>query len=291
MDQAMDFCLRKAGLNSDGSLSFKEFKSLLRALRNSFDTKSRAHIVFALFDLDGTNTIDPEEFIGIYRFFAGHGPTKPELDEIWLKLDPMDHGEVTRKEFMRWLQYHAPAEFKQHAPPVEDSSSEASIGSAARRSRQMSHQMSQTTKVFRPAPGIMPRSLSAPTWTTTFHSHWNSRFPQFLKGQFSDPQTIPELDRFYNRYRGFAKHRAALRQPATPRQKFILSNQSQPEICPERARPGGFVRNRFGDNVLWDDRWQQNAAADKRRIASGTLMFRCPKPPPLLCLGRDAPEY
>jgi len=295
--QAMDFCFRKADINEDGSLSFGEFKSFLRALRNQGDARHSADLVFALFDLDGTNSLDKEEFLGIFRYYTGRAPATVEFNEIWGQLDLLDTGEVTKQQYIKWMQHFAPHQFRQHAPPVEgdSESGDSKLAGPSRRAV-------DPYKRYFPAPGMMPRSKSSPTWSNTWHVPWNERFrgrdnallnpanPKMLKHYFSAPQTMPELSRFYKTYKGFVKHRHSIQQPPTPRQKFILSNQSQPEICPERARPGGVARNSKGDSVLWNDHWQMTQAEiQKRRVASGSLLLRLPGKPPLcLTQGRDA---
>mmetsp|Transcript_6175 Transcript_6175/g.9632 ORF Transcript_6175/g.9632 Transcript_6175/m.9632 type:complete len:374 (-) Transcript_6175:61-1182(-) len=297
VQQLMDFCFRKAGINDNGSLTFKEFKSFLRALRNQGDASHCADLVFALFDLDGTNSLDREEFLEIFRYYTGRTPTGPELQKIWGQLDRLDTGEVTKQQYIKWMQHYAPPQFTQHAPPVEGDS-ESGDSKLAKPSRQSVDPYSR----YLPAPGMMPRSKSAATWSNTWHAPWNERFrgrdnsllnpanPKMLKRYFSAPQTMPELSRFYSTYKGFGKHQKSIHQPPTPRQRFILSNQSQPEICPERARPGGFARNSKGDSVPWNDHWQMTQGEiQKRRVAAGSLLLRLPgKPPPCLTQGRDA---
>merc|ERR1719352_572683 len=108
----MDFCFRKADINHDGSLSFAEFKSFLRALRNQHDEKDCADLVFALFDLDGTNSVDKAEFLEIFRYYTGRTPTTLEFKKIWEQLDSLDTGQVTKQQYIKWMQHYAPPQFR-----------------------------------------------------------------------------------------------------------------------------------------------------------------------------------
>jgi Ca2+-binding EF-hand superfamily protein len=297
INQALDFLLRKTQTNADGNLTFKEFKSFTKMLRNQGDEHNRVHLIFALFDLDGSNTIDREEFHGIYAFFAGHQPTKNEVDRAFLQMDKFDKKEVTRQQFIRWLQREAPPQFQQHTAHVDDSSSTASSSGSKPKNRKAKK------VIHRPAPGMFqPLPTDAATWSTEWHVFWNDRFrgtdtslmnpacPERLKRYFSAPQTLPELDRFFNTYRGFNDHRKRLHEPRSPAPKPILSTQSKTmEVNPERAAPGGWGRNAKGGIVLWDNEWPDKPSDFKNKPWPGSLMLRCSaKPPPLLTLGREA---
>lgn len=292
IDQALDFCLRKATLNKDGTLSFKEFKSFMRTLRNQGDEGSRVHLIFALFDLDGSNTIDKEEFQGIYSMLCGRNPTKAEVTLAFEQMDKFDKKEVTKKQFINWLKTEAPPEFKQHAAGVEEDDQPAEEESSSKKTK--------VKKIHRPAPGMwIPKPDHIETWTQQWHVHWNERFrgrdhalmnptcPERMRHYFSAPQTLPELDRFYNTYKGFGRHRKALHKYEPPKPRPVLSTQSNiMEVNPERARAGGTARNSKGDLILWDNNWHLE---NNKRKAPGTLLLRCPgKPPPMLLFGRDA---
>merc|ERR1712038_231193 len=86
IEQAMEFCLRKADLNSDGSLSFEEFRSFTFCLRTETLAKHTATLIFALFDTDGDARIDEAEFREIYRFFLGHHPKEVDFQAEWARL-------------------------------------------------------------------------------------------------------------------------------------------------------------------------------------------------------------
>lgn len=306
--QAIDFCLRKADNNNDGSLSFKEFKSFLRVLRNQNEPDHAAKLIFALFDLDGTQTIDMEEFMEIYRYYVGHRPTVQEVSKEWKNLDAEMMGEVTRAQYIRWLKTSAPKIFRQHetvAHVADEGPGDVDGSSSGGGSTSKSSPSRKSKKIHKPAPGMMPRDPRAATWTNSWHPIWNERFrgrddtlvnptlPRLQRSYFSRPQSLPELGRFYNTYAGFDSERRRFLTKSDPkRKKTVLSTDSQPEICPERALPGGTARNRHGDVVLWTDAWQTPLSQQQEAKKPGSLLLRCPgKPPPLLYLGRDAPNY
>lgn len=296
IEQALDFCLRKTHVNGDGSLSFKEFKSFMKILRDQDNAHSRVQLIWSLFDLDGSNTIDKEEFVGIYSFFSGHQPTKPEVEEAFRLMDKLDKKEITQKQFTWWIENAAPAAFRQHSHAIEHDG-ESTASSTSR--------VSNKVKIHRPAPGLfkpLSTKQAEETWTNTWKSHWNERWrgrdhtlmnPTLtpgLKHYFSAPQTLPELDRFYSTYQGFGKHRKRLHEPLPERPRPILSQQAKTlDVNVERALPGGTSRNAKGALVLWDNEWPDKASDFKMKPWPGSLMLRCPgKPPPLLLLGRDA---
>jgi len=119
MDRACQYCLRKADINRDNSLSFGEFKSFLFLLRQDREAKHTADLIFALFDVDQDNMIDESEFREIYRFYLGHNPTEEQFQEEWGRLDASSKFRVTRAEYTRWLQTSPNPVFRQHGPPLE----------------------------------------------------------------------------------------------------------------------------------------------------------------------------
>mmetsp|Transcript_88822 Transcript_88822/g.153562 ORF Transcript_88822/g.153562 Transcript_88822/m.153562 type:complete len:389 (-) Transcript_88822:9-1175(-) len=313
--QAIDFCLRKADQNNDGSLSFDEFKAFLRVLRNqSNDPDHSAKLIFALFDLDGSQTIDEEEFQEIYRYHLGKRPTVQEVKDHWYNLDIEMRGYVTREQYIRWLKTKAPKMFKQsqsitrveeEAPPEEVAGTPTGDASPKSPPSGRTKRESPKKEMYKPAPGMMPRDPRRQTWSNSWHPVWNERFrgrddtlvnptlPRLQRAYFSRPASLPELQRFYNTYQGFGAQNRRLRTHTDPRrQKTVLSTDSQPQICPERAELGGTARNRHGDVVPWTDAWQTPLCEKQAAKKPGSLLLRCPgKPPPLLYLGRDAPEY
>jgi len=114
MDQAVQYFLRKADCNADGTVSFPEFKSFMYALRRG--AVNSADMIFALFDLDSDHTIDQDEFREIYRFFLGHKPTEVEFQAEWGRLDSKGKGQVTRDEYIAWLNESENPIFRVHSP-------------------------------------------------------------------------------------------------------------------------------------------------------------------------------
>eukprot|EP00747_Dinoflagellata_sp_TGD_P166174 gnl/TRDRNA2_/TRDRNA2_188553_c0_seq1.p1 gnl/TRDRNA2_/TRDRNA2_188553_c0~~gnl/TRDRNA2_/TRDRNA2_188553_c0_seq1.p1 ORF type:complete len:398 (-),score=71.96 gnl/TRDRNA2_/TRDRNA2_188553_c0_seq1:65-1258(-) len=312
IDQAINFCMRKADCNNSGKLSFEEFKGFLRAIRNQTSAKSSALMIFALFDLDGTQTIDQDEFREIYRYFLGHHPTAVEFEQEWFRLDTGGSGEVTQKQYVKWLQTSTNPIFKQHAPPIEDRSADAQnrrvslqdsqfdLSSGNVGSQAQEHGGKGLGKGHRPAPGVMPRIKR----NTGFAMPWNQRFnakdiyqinkeaPQERRIYFSKPQSLPELKRFYNTHQGFDKHRRRVNMTLPPEPKPILSSTSLTELrLPGQSRhqPGGSMLDKKGEVVHWQELTPR--AQKKVVIERGSLSLRVSgPPPPTLMLGRDAPE-
>lgn len=137
--QAISFCLRKADLNHDGSLGFEEFESFLLYLRQDHHAAHTAHLIFALFDLDGDMHLDEREFREIYRFYLGHNPHEEDFQEEWARLDLEGREFVMLDEYTKWLQTSTNPIFLQHAP--EDSrSSSSQPGGDVERQKARSHE-------------------------------------------------------------------------------------------------------------------------------------------------------
>lgn len=100
MNQAVNFCLRKADLDRDGRLSFEEFKAFMLGLR---DGRAVEDLSFVLFDHDANGFIDELEFREVIRFYTGRSATITELAKIWAELDPNDTGKVNQKKYLEWL--------------------------------------------------------------------------------------------------------------------------------------------------------------------------------------------
>lgn len=262
MEQAIAFCIRKADMNGDNQISFDEFRSFMVCLRRQHVVHDTASLIFALFDLDFSNTLEEDEFRELYRFYLGRNPTINEFNEEWLRLNAKLTGRVTKEEYIRWLQTSTNPVFKRHAPP--DQASEEFFEEAHRGTPQMR------------------RSHTNMRWNR-FHSTKINPNPEMRPQQrnyFSRPQSLPELKKFYNNRRGFQEHRAALEQPEARRTpKGPLSNDA-PALLPARYAPGGRMRDpRTGTRTQWNDHWLTPISL-KERYQPGTLNFRCPGPPP-----------
>lgn len=317
--QAVDFCMRKADLNHDQSLSFAEFKAFLRVLRNENLAEHTANLVFALFDLDGDERLDKEEFTEICRYYLGRKPTAAEFEALWGSLDTscLATDQVSREQYIAWLRTSAHPLFRQHAPGVEagggdeeEEEEEAAAEAARRRPEERGKDRlnghGHRKVPMRPAPGMLSTQGVRYEPALGYRQPWNSRFrgkdttmmnptlPRPMRNYFSRPQSLPELGRFYSQYEGFDKHRRRFEALPEPRQKtHVLSTDlAGPEIAPERHMPGGRARDARGSPVLWNDSWQTTKAemAKEKKDGPGSLLLRVPgRPPPFLFLGRDAP--
>lgn len=262
MDQAINFCLRKADLNMNGSLSFEEFRSFTSCLREETLAKHTANLIFALFDVDTDARIDENEFREIFRFFLGHNPTEVDFQAEWSKLDAKGVGKVTRNEYIRWLQQCKNPAFQRHAPPTDSSmlmdSSQSSPGAG-------------DSQMRRTAPGRMSR----PLWNERFNSqkNINEHAPIARRNYFMRPQSLPELRRHYDSHKGFAANRKKL---VLPEPKSAPSRSAA--FNPELALPGGTMRAKTGEVKQWEDHWQTPLCV-KRKVRPGTLDFRCPGQP------------
>lgn len=293
--QAMDFCLRKADFNNDGTLSFKEFKSFLRALRNQRDSKNTASLIFALFDLDMNGTVEQEEFREIYRYYAGRHPTTVEFEAAWAELDTSGGGQITKEQYIAWLSSSADPLFRQHAPAVE-AESEPSEATATDPGGASS---SRRRRDYLPAPGLLPFMYSEAS--STHRPQWNDQFrgkdrallnpalPSLRRTYFSRPQSLPELTRFFRVHRGFESQLQRLEAEEPPQGPGGLSSSPQGDLSPSRHVKGGTMRDVKGEVVPWRDDWVPPLASRRYMRDAGTKSLRCPgEPPDFLRFGRDA---
>lgn len=287
VEQAMDFCLRKADFNNDQSLSFDEFKSFLVVLRSKSDAAHTANLIFALFDLDGDSKISQSEFREVYRYYLGHHPTADEFLAEWRRLDAGGNDEVNRDDYIRWLQSSANPIFKQHAPPLRGFSTDSSQALSSIGNK-LGTKMDGTGDMARTLPGLdeMGKTNFRPRWNQMFNTkkNMNHELPGGQRNYFSRQQSLPELGRYFERRRGFeANYDRFQNQPEIRRHKAALSTESVPSIMPERDKGGGTMKNPIsGRTMLWNDHWQEPRSM-RKRIVPVTLLFQCPgKPPPYL---------
>lgn len=275
MDQAINFCLRKADLNTDSTLSFKEFKSFTWCLRQDF-AKHSAHLIYSLFDLDANGRIDEAEFREIYRFFLGHNPTEVQFQKEWTKLDIDGRQHVTRDEFFRWLQLSRNPIFKQHAPPLERQLSAPSLSEEG----------------SKPSWG-RTRFADRPMWNERFNTqkNINESAPPSRRNYFLRPQSETELERHYARHKGFTSQLSRLMQEVPPKPLKVLSTDTTRCFAfnPQLDVPGGTMSSKAGMQQPWEDHWQTPKCV-KKKLRPGSLDIRCPGQPPKWMFGRDSED-
>lgn len=269
MNQAINFCLRKADLNDDNKLSYREWEAFLLMLRQTHLAKHTANLIFSLFDLDQDGNIDVGEFREIFRFYLGHKPTEEEFQQEWGRLDSAGRQYVTREDYIRWLQTSTNPIFQQHAPPEEQDLGHSHSG---------------------PLPALQgSSSFIRPRWNQRFNAsaNPNSHCPPQQRAYFSRPQSLPELTRHYESHRGFRKHHSSLQRPEPRKRSPVLSTSTGVELLQERALPAGYMRDpTTGMRNQWRDNWQTPECM-KPRIQSGTLDLRCMGTPPRFLYADD----
>lgn len=286
MKQALTYCMRKADLNGDGTLSFDEFKSFTNCLRQKTLSQHTANLIFALFDVKFDGFIGEDEFKEMFRFYQGRNPSEKEFQDEWAMLHASADRLVSRQQYISWLQTTPTLVFRQHAPPVEEdvedhdgNSLMHTQGSFGSFSRELLPSLSGS---------IHERSTSS--WATSSRPNWNQRFnagvnanqkiPKSTRSYFSRPQSLPELQRHYQSHRGFHEMLDRIKIPELKKTPTVLSTDSGCGMLPHRAIPGGFMRSRStGRLEKWKDHWQTPACL-KSQYQPGTLSFRCPGPPP-----------
>ncbi|CAJ1430558.1 unnamed protein product [Effrenium voratum] len=260
VDGAIELCLRKADNNKDAKLSWKEFRSLMRCLREPRFARYSANLVFALFDLDNNRCVGREEFRELFRFLLGRSPTFQEFEREWDRLvspngeNPTEY--VDQRSYIRWLQTSEEPAIRQQAP-------ECQAHSAAPKTPKTAPSPS--------SPGSFSVDLSGtefPKWNQRFNisvnpGHVNDSRPAGLREYFSRQQSMPELRRFWEAHgRTFRNHLEALdKKPSTaPCSKLFPKQLSTeggtPMTLPQRHSPGGSMHDLLtGEVVAWHDYW------------------------------------
>jgi Ca2+-binding EF-hand superfamily protein len=276
-DQALTFCLRKADINNDGTLSFEEFKCFTWELRQITTGKDMAALVFALFDLDSDQILTQDEFHEIYRFYLGHHPKHTDFMEQWDSLyngDGESHG-VTKDRYMKWLQTTASPIFRQNLTQAKnDAEAVGKIKSFAEMSR-------DARRVKKDADGwpVGPRKdiKARPKWNQKWN--WqinpNDDLPYGERIYFSRSQSLPQLKQFLSNHAGCEKQHQTLTSRPPPRRLKVVSTDTTDHVMSDPARhlPGGHMREHgSGETVLWEDRWQTPLRFRRRfRVADRPL--------------------
>jgi len=267
----IDFLMRKADINSDGSLQFDEFSSFVQVLR---ENGSAGDLIFALFDLDGNEVIDHDEFLEIYRYFLGHRPTVREFEKEWSNLDVDGKGVVSLQEYNNWLRTNSNPIFQKYT----ESKAEKKVKIPKKDADSLILATAMSRNVYRPA------------WNQRFNTLDPSVVNQERQGRnkivFSTPQSEAELGRWFSRRIerfGPQYDKLVSPEPPHPLQKSLISGYAPP-LLPGRHVPDGTMRNKHGEPKQWHDYWQTPKGVFDRP-APGSLLLRCfpkdkaPRPP------------
>lgn len=312
MDQAINLCLRKADVNNDGNLSFHEFKAFMHTLRNTKLSIHTGHLIFALFDVNTTGFVDPEEFQEMYRFFLARSPTQEEFQREWLRLDATVEGKVSRERFIEWLQTSTNPLFRRHGPP-SDATARQGAPSGKLEELKRDNDDWRPWKAYRhgcwsePTKGkpnflcmkFRDGSLGSdtserPRWNRSFgagNENWATmegvpkRRPS-ERVMFSKPQSLPELKQYYQTHPGFGANASRLRKPE-PRKTALqdavkLSHERRDEIelLPDRSKKVGRMPHpATGKRTSWENNFIQAPQL-------GALF----SPPPNIIIG-DPPKH
>jgi len=286
--QAVNFCLRKADLNRDSCLTFKEFESFLLMLAKERNTVRTAYLIFALFDLNCNGYVDQQEFREICRFYLGRNATHDEFTQQWSKLSCKEPEKVTIADYIRWLQTSDNPVFRQHAPEEDPQALEAAATTSPKAATWA--EGCGTEKASSSTHGDMKYKTwghglcggDRPLWIHRLNKiNLNPVLPPGQRNYFSRPQSLPELGQYYDTHRGFSQHRRAGTAIMEPKRKSeVLSNHLHSTL-PYRHVPGGKMRahGKAGKATLWEDYWQVPIAL-KPRMKPAVLDFQHPGPPP-----------
>jgi len=258
VDGAIELCLRKADVNKDSKLSFKEFRSLMRCLREPRLARYSANLAFALFDLDGNHYVSRDEFQELYAFLLGHHPTTEDFEKEWDRL--VQHGDsgeyADQRSYIRWLQTSENPNIQQQAPECQPHSAAPKANSIP---------TSPTSEI--------ELTRTRPRWNPRFNcgvnpGHVNDSRPAGLREYFSRQQSMPELKRFWEAHDGstFRKHLEAHYSPPASAPscklfpKLLSTEGGSPMMLPQRHSPGGSMRDLLsGEIVAWHDYWSPQA--------------------------------
>lgn len=277
MNQAISFCLRKADLNKDRTLSFDEFKAFVLCLRNPQLALHTANLIFALFDTNRDQSVDESEFREIYRFYMGRTPAENEFQAEWARLDVRQEGKVGREDYLKWLQASENPVFRLHGPastpnllgisstdPRESSSPSGSLTFTHESQRRPSRELATTSKPWRPwhhythlcwakvpqAKQAKREIMSAPAnlktrmednllcQTDNDMPRWNQRLATANMNWVSDTSGKPRRHKYNRTY--FSRYQSqSLPELRPPRRRFVHSYEN------EKAGPELLPTRRF----------------------------------------------
>ena len=238
----------------DAKLSFKEFRSLMRCLREPRMARYSANLAFALFDLDGNHFVSRNEFRELYAFLLGHLPTLEDFEKEWDRLvqpnpltSPGAAGEFAdQRSYIRWLQSSENPVIRQQAPECQAHSAapKATIPTSPTSSGSL-------------GIGGIELTQTRPRWNQRFNcgvnpGHVNDSRPAGLREYFSRQQSMPELKRFWEAHYGstFKRHLEAdeIWWNLMKSDEQQTSNKHQ-----QKSNNSGFV------GIIWMDQYWINA--------------------------------
>mmetsp|Transcript_75984 Transcript_75984/g.180753 ORF Transcript_75984/g.180753 Transcript_75984/m.180753 type:complete len:431 (-) Transcript_75984:124-1416(-) len=288
--QALHYCLRKADLNNDGVLSYEEFRALMWSLRWPSRSEDSSTLLFALFDLDGDQLINREEFRQMYRFYMGSDPAEEEFQHTWFEVSE-GRFDVAREEYVKWLQRTSNVVFKQHAPPrghmqngmpqsstrgdqaadegctAEDDNLQHSSGSQSspslRDARRSKKKSSGAGKSLLPASHPLARRRNS-LYSLEARPRWNQNISpkvpneeiavKSMRHYFSAPESLATIQKFYQKRPGFKQ---LVGNPVLAAQvRYPTPGEGHPLRTGHHKR-GGRMRDQLtGKVVPWNDYWQ-----------------------------------
>ena len=91
-------------LPSDCNVDIDAFLGLMETIRNVHQfVELETDLVFSMFDADGDQCLNRDEFKELSKFFTGYNPCAAALNEAWNSLDEHGDGIVTRQKYIQWL--------------------------------------------------------------------------------------------------------------------------------------------------------------------------------------------
>lgn len=267
----IDWVQRKADGNGDDQISFAEFEGFTNYLRQLVDPSSltrdapsaMADLVFAMFDLNGDDVLDREEYREVDRFFRGGRPKEVEFKAEWESLDSAGEQVVSRERYAAWLREGA----SQVMPPpggadLAETPERLSLSDAFKNSPLLASGTGKKLKSNTDGTAKHPFK-----WNRRHHIHSgsNSQRPQGQRTYFSRAQTVDELRRHLESRPESSLFRSIcvrLNQKEEPRRKPILSHDAGMPMDVARHSPGGTMSNKSGDLSFWNDRWHMAMSRD-----------------------------